>query len=65
MTAYATIERVNDRQKTEFFHINFDFKKMHEIHGSFIGLHRLDKGNRLGEKEVVELHLAALGNTTL
>lgn len=38
---------------------------MHKIHGSFIGLHRLDKGNRLGEKEVVELHLAALGNTTL
>ena len=32
---------------------------------SFIGLHRLDKGNRLDEKEVVELHLAALGNTTL
>ena len=38
---------------------------MHKIQGSFIGLHSLDKGNRLGEKEVVELHLAALGNTTL
>ena len=38
---------------------------MHEIHGSFMGLHRPDKGNRLGEKQVIELHLAALGNTTL
>ena len=38
---------------------------MYEIHGPFIGLHRLDKGNRLGEKKIVELQLAALGNTTL
>ena len=50
--------------KTEFFHINFN-KEKHEIHGSFRGLHRLDKGNRLGKKEIVELQLAALGNTTL
>ena len=30
-----------------------------------MGLHGLDKGNSLGEKEVVELHLAVLSNATL
>ena len=30
-----------------------------------MGLHGLDKGSSLGEKEVVELHLAVLGNATL
>ena len=64
MTAYATIERANDRKRSFFISILI-LKKMHEIHGSFIGLHRLEKGNRLGEKEVVELHLATPGNTTL
>ena len=64
MTAYATIERVNDRKRSFFISILI-LKKMHEIHGSFMGLHRPDKGNRLGEKQVIELHFAALGNTTL
>ena len=53
MTAYATIERV--KWKRNFFISSL----------IFMGLHGLDKGNSLGEKEVVELHLAVLGNATL